>query len=501
MRKIILLSIFLTSFFTIQAQTAADALRYSSTQSGIGTARSIGVGGALGALGADFGSLSVNPAGVGNFRRSEFLLTPGYHSATVTSQLKERSDEKGFGQNLSDKEVDAHFTLNNWGLVLTSHPQNGEGNWKTFNFAVGANRLNNYNQSFYVEGASKGSITDRFLEEANTTAPGDLDPYSAGLAYQTGAIFGESPTNYYLSDFDNTQEVLVKKVQTAATSGRMKETIFSLGGNYKDRVSLGVTVGISSLRYKDERIYTQTDPRDAIPAFNELNFTEKLTTTGTGVNVKLGLIYKVTDALRMGAAVHSSSLISMQDLYSNTMFYNYTQDGQDVRNSAESGEGNFNYRLVTPWKAIGSAAYMIGQKGFISTDIEYVDYTSMRFDYAVKDNGAEYKTFEREVNNRITSTYKAAANIHVGGEVLVGDFRYRLGLGLLGSPYKTDSGFDTNYNFGVGLRQQYFFADLGYQVNIIKQGLAPYSVQNGEQPYVAQNLTKSNLVLTFGFKF
>ncbi len=500
MKKIILFSLFLNSFLSTDAQTAADALRYSSTQSGIGTARSIGVGGALGALGADFGSLSVNPAGVANFRRSEFLLTPGYHSATVTSQLKERSDEKGFGQNLSDKEVDAHFTLNNWGLVFTSRPQNGEGNWQTFNFAVGANRLNNYNQSFYVEGASKGSITDKFLEEANGTAPNDLDLYSAGLAYKTGALFGESPSNYYLSDFENTQEVLVRKVQTAATTGRMKETIFSLGGNYKDRVSIGVTVGIPTLRYTDERIYNQEDTRDAIPAFNELNFTENLTTTGTGVNVKLGLIYRATDALRLGGAVHSSSLISMQDLYSNTMLYDYTQDGQNRRNTAQSGEGNFNYTLVTPWKAVGSAAYMIGQKGFISTDIEYVDYTSMRFNYAVKNNGAEYKAFEREVNSRITSLYKAAANIHLGGEVLVGDFRYRLGLGLLGSPYQGDTGFDTNYNFGVGLRQQYFFADLGYQVNIIKQGLAPYRVQNGEQPYVAQNLTKSNLVLTIGFK-
>ncbi len=499
MQKLVLFSFFLTSFFTIQAQTAADALRYSTTQSGIGTARSIGVGGALGALGADFGALSVNPAGVANFRKSEFMITPGYHSATVTSQLKERSDEKGFGQNLSDKEVDAHFTLNNWGLVFTSRPQNGEGNWQTFNFAVGANRLNNYNQSFYVEGASKGSITDKFLEEANKTAPDKLDAFSAGLAYKTGAIFGESPTNYYLSDFENAQEVLVQKVQTAATTGRMKETVFSLGGNYKDKMSIGATVGIVSLRYKDERIYTQTDPRDAVPAFNELNFTENLNTTGTGVNVKLGVIYRANNALRFGAALHSSSLISMQDLYSNTMIYDYT-DGQNVRNSAESGEGNFNYSLVTPWKAVGSAAYMIGQKGFISTDIEYVDYASMRFNYTVKNNGAEYKTFEREVNNRITSLYKAAANIHLGGEVLVGDFRYRLGLGLLGSPYQGDTGFDTNYNFGVGLRQQYFFADLGYQVNIIKQGLAPYQVQNGEQPYVAQNLTKSNLVLTIGFK-
>ncbi|MFM7153047.1 MAG: hypothetical protein ACKOZV_02835, partial [Bacteroidota bacterium] len=43
------------------SQTAADVLRYSYLQPG-GTARSLGASNAFGALGAEFGALSMNPA-------------------------------------------------------------------------------------------------------------------------------------------------------------------------------------------------------------------------------------------------------------------------------------------------------------------------------------------------------------------------------------------------------------------------------------------------------
>ena len=76
-------------FFTLSlpAQNSFDALRYSTFQVG-GTARSIGAGGALGALGADFSVLSTNPAGLGWYRKGEFVLSPTFYNARTTSTLK-----------------------------------------------------------------------------------------------------------------------------------------------------------------------------------------------------------------------------------------------------------------------------------------------------------------------------------------------------------------------------------------------------------------------------
>ena len=40
-----------------------------------GTARYVGMGGAMNALGADISTMSVNPAGIGLYRRSDFSMT------------------------------------------------------------------------------------------------------------------------------------------------------------------------------------------------------------------------------------------------------------------------------------------------------------------------------------------------------------------------------------------------------------------------------------------
>ena len=80
MKNIILL-IFVSFSINIHAQTISDALRYSNLEVG-GTARTVGVGGGIGALGADYSVLSTNPAGIAAFRTNEFVITPGvYNSA------------------------------------------------------------------------------------------------------------------------------------------------------------------------------------------------------------------------------------------------------------------------------------------------------------------------------------------------------------------------------------------------------------------------------------
>jgi hypothetical protein len=70
--------------FLIQAQDLADALRYSNLTIQ-GTARAGAMGNAFGALGGDFTSASINPAGIGVYRTSEFTITPISGSTKVNS--------------------------------------------------------------------------------------------------------------------------------------------------------------------------------------------------------------------------------------------------------------------------------------------------------------------------------------------------------------------------------------------------------------------------------
>ena len=113
------LAIILTIIFSgsaLYSQNLVDALRYSQNFSG-GTARSVAMGGAFGALGADFGSLSINPAGIGVYRGSEFTITPGFYYGKTSSSYYGTSDE----------DYKYNFNLNNLGIILNSTKDKEDG--------------------------------------------------------------------------------------------------------------------------------------------------------------------------------------------------------------------------------------------------------------------------------------------------------------------------------------------------------------------------------------
>ena len=74
-KNIISFSLLLFGMGSIQAQNDVDAIRFANTIPG-GTARNIGAGSIMGAIGGDMGGISSNPASLGLFRRSEFSLSP-----------------------------------------------------------------------------------------------------------------------------------------------------------------------------------------------------------------------------------------------------------------------------------------------------------------------------------------------------------------------------------------------------------------------------------------
>ena len=178
--------------FISQGQSFVDALRYSNFDV-IGTARTVGVGGALSALGTDFGVLSTNPAGIALNRRSEFVITPALISNNVESTLTN-------GSNGPITETDGQVVINNFGLLIHSKPRSRV--WTTMNLGIGFNKVVDFNRSTFFEGRSTGSITDRFVELAN--ANGGLDEFETGVAADAFAIYllDDPNDNDYHNDFE-----------------------------------------------------------------------------------------------------------------------------------------------------------------------------------------------------------------------------------------------------------------------------------------------------------
>ncbi|MGB0864215.1 MAG: hypothetical protein ACPGXZ_14925 [Saprospiraceae bacterium] len=235
MKKIFLFFIALNFISSIHAQTVADAVRFSVFDIN-STARSVGVGGGLSALGSDFSTLSVNPAGLAMYRGKEFTFTPSL--VLINSD----ADLKGGAGVQSKRKV--NFNFNNLGLVLSSRPTSTT--LKTSNFGLGFNRIANFHQKVSYEGVTRGSIVDRWLELADGRSPSQLDNFEGGLAYDVGGIFpAGGGGDFYDADIFPTNNVL--KSQEITRKGAINEMVFTYAANIKERIMFGVTLGVPFL--------------------------------------------------------------------------------------------------------------------------------------------------------------------------------------------------------------------------------------------------------------
>ncbi len=109
------------------AQDMYDALTFSQSYYK-GTARTIGMGNAMAAIGGDLGSIGINPAGGAVAGYSQITLTPGVTLATSSSQYT-----PVFGTNYTTKTSDAFSRANlpNIGFMInwSTGRSHGVKNW------------------------------------------------------------------------------------------------------------------------------------------------------------------------------------------------------------------------------------------------------------------------------------------------------------------------------------------------------------------------------------
>ncbi len=488
MKKILYFLFFLLAFLEIQGQTASDALRFSTWTPG-STARNLGAGGSMSALGADFSTISINPAGLAMYRKSEFMFTPSVNATSIDSRLISGGGNPSFNEQVT------RFALENIGLVIHTNPVSAD--WSTVNIAFGLNRLASFRQEFSYSGVSNGSITDRFVELANGLSPDQLDQFEAGLAYDVGAIFEDSPgSNVYLNDFFGNPEVL--RNQSFNATGGINELTFSVGANYKEKLMIGATIGVPIINYDQETTYGESDTTGTIEFFDNLNYREELSTSGIGINLKLGIIYRPVHALRIGVGVQTPTFMGLSDSYNSFLAFKF--DDENLPFEAQSPEGTFDYSLQTPWRLSGSVGVIIQKMGFITAEVEYVDYSASQFNFT--SNSTQFAEDERFVNNNIQNTFQSGLNARLGGELALNKARLRAGYGINRSPFQGDNNFNSFFTAGVGVRESSFYIDLAYQRRLTEEGFVPYTLLDpGNEQIVENNITNNRFLLTLGFRF
>lgn len=487
---------------SVSAQNETDALRYSRTYLS-GTARIQGIAGAQTAIGADIGSLAGNPAGLGLFRRSEFSVTPSITATSTESRI-----------NGGPPALDSRSNMNfpSIGVVVVDRRDDAtEGDWRSGNFGIGFTRLNNFNSQFNYAGttASPNTIVQSFGEMAvrngrnfdnleDEFATDGTQIYSLeGLAYATYLLnVDENDGNLYLEN----QGGEVNYGEQVNSWGAQNQFDLSYGASYRDRIFIGGSIGINRINFRQERTFRETD-NDPETDFQQLALTDEFSTQGSGVHGRLGVIFRPSDILRFGATIQTPTLYTLTDRYRSRLSVDYNPGffSEAGRTNVEYGTapGEFQYRLTTPMRASVGAAYFFRKSGFLTADVEYVNYATARL--AARDADGSFN----EPNNLIRSNYSPTINIKVGGEARVDIFRFRAGYALFGDPTGSGGaqGARSFFTGGGGIRLANYYLDAAVVHGRGTEQYSPYSLNNSQQPVVSTDARTTSGMITIGLNF
>ncbi|MEO8819587.1 MAG: aromatic hydrocarbon degradation protein, partial [Ginsengibacter sp.] len=470
-------AIFLIVFFSFAvicsyAQQPEDALRDSYLTQPGGTARNQAIGGAGGSLGGEFTSLFTNPAGLGFYNTGDFVLTPSYSFKKSNSNYL----------NSPKSATDNNFNLGATGFVIGGPTRSQSV--KSVSFGIGVNRVGDFNNHVYYQGTNKNSsYSEKYLEELvnnNVTDPNAAAsnyPYGSSLAFNTYLIDTVQAPGGGISGYRTLANPATGLIQqnTINTTGGITDLSVGMGINLKDKWYFGGTIAIPFLNYNRNASYKESDAtNNPNNNFNYFESNETLQTKGVGINGKIGIIYKPAENFRLGLAFHTPTAYQLTDDYTTeviTDLEGYGGAGVKHQSSTDFSNGQpleSKYNLTTPWRAILSGTYLFGsnlenvhtQKGFITADVEYVNYKSMSFHDASNDQSAA--AYYNSLNKTIDNLYKSAINARIGGELKLNTFMVRLGGAYYGNPYQTQSSDVVKVTGGIGYRNRGIFLDLAY---------------------------------------
>lgn len=492
---------------TIYAQYASDALRFSQTNYG-SSSRFKGLGNAQTSLGGDISSLGGNPAGLGMFTRSEFALTPEFNNSkanstyfgNTTTSSKNRLNLNQIGVAWYNPVVKANGADLNKGLISTV-------------FGIGYSRNNDYSSNVSFGGKNPNtSVADFFAEQTNGLTVADLGSEDwanklSDMAYQSYLIDVNAPGG---SAYSPATDLNSQQYQNVVRSGSTSEINFAGSLNFSNQFYLGASLNIVNTRYLSDGIFTESGTNISDPTVNDeggntynLTYRQSQQTDGTGINGRIGLIFKPVSAFRIGASFQTPTWTHIEDSFSEVINTRYSSGNSYTTRTPYNY--NFQYTLRTPYKGSLGASVIIGNHGLISADIDYVDYASIKFSTAPNYNDAETRSVIMDNNMRVKDQFTSAVNYRVGGEYKIADLSLRAGFGLNGSPYKDDDAnvFDTKYySGGLGYRFSQYYLDLAYQRVETNSTYVPYTMSDQSlEPTADVKLNRNNVFLTFGVKF
>lgn len=472
-----------------------------------GTARYVGMGGAMEALGADISTIGTNPAGVGLFRHSMINGSFGFVS---------QGDAPSYASG--DK---SHMSFDQIGFVWARSGEGGTLNLsfnyhksKNFDYILSAaaglgNAASQNAQSFIKmiaadqNGASYYNVTNtRQGIMGNDVSTSQIDNmYYNNFLFDTSATFdskgwpsGGWPGYNFASDY------LMNREHT----GYIGEYDFNISGSTSDRLFLGLTFGIKDVHYKAFGSYSENLVNAQNAAIGRITVNDDRRITGTGFDVKAGVIFRPVESspFRVGLYVHTPTWYDLTTENFTTMV-----NATDIHgyNNGWTGNESYDFKLYTPWKFGLSLGHTIGSKVALGATYEFADYAHL--DTRVNDGGYydyyyddyyETSSSDRDMNDHTKRTLKGVSTLKLGAEYKpVPEVAFRIGYNYVSPMYKEEGfkdpsvdSYGSNYatatdytnwkstnrlTLGVGYNLGKLSLDLAYQFSGQKGDFKPFT--------------------------
>ena len=546
MKKITMIALAMFTAVGAGAQTIYDATNIAQKELN-GTARFVGMGGAMGALGGDISTIGTNPAGIGIYRSNDAMLTFGYSMTGTESNYVGNKFETNKNR----------WSFDNAGFVIASKIGNHTP-LRYVNFGFNYHKSKSFYKNMTMQGLM-GSIDNQYVSQVRSMAQQATDAQDyvyhnynqQRLNWESNDIYRDNDAGwlgavgYQGSLFSVNSEAGSPDFYTpyipseadayflSRERGGIDQYDFNISFNINDRFYFGVTLGAYDVDYNKYSLHDEMyaykwegdgqiyEEGYSLESFNRIH--------GSGFDFKFGAIFRpIEDSpLRIGLAVHTPTYYKLTYttgalLTSDLFLPNEAGDETRTRTTVDTYSAlggrdmDRDFKLQTPWVFNASLGYTVGNNLALGAEYEYEDYSSMKFKYPEGDEMA-WETRQADFNMKGVSTLRLGAEYKP-----IPAFSLRAGYNYSTAAYKKDAikelpsnsiNTDTDFansksmntfTLGIGYRFSSFYADLAYKFDTYKSDFYPfYNDINGlvTPPTTEVTNTRSKVLFTLGMRF
>ena len=515
----------------MQAQTSYEAAALLDTDLS-GTARYVGMGGAMSALGADMSTMATNPAGTALYRSWDVAFSFG---ANGVEQLTKSNSDRG-------RSFKAYGSFDNAGFVIASKISNDDAlrfvnfgfnyrNVKRYNGKMGmASNLGGYfsqtGQMAWQAWENVGAIDYTYFDPNSSHNLYDYNYFkndSYGWLTLLGA-YADLMGLYAVEDengnilYDEEGNVVEDYWYTGSNYGNYSEVLsggidaydFNLSFNVFDAVYLGATFTLYTVDRQLESNYSEVFDGGTYTLENFYR------TTGKGFDLKLGAILRPFSeySFRVGVSATTPTRYTLRD-YNSAIISSHFSNGNNweldtYSKDAFGGDCYTDYTMVAPAKVNVSMGGTIGTSLALGAEYEYMNYGATKLYY---DGGME----NTDMNTHTSENFNELHTLRLGAEKTFGSFYTRLGYNLQTGGYKKDAWkmipinsvqtntayanikSTQNFTCGVGFHGDTFYVDAALLYSLQKSDFYPFENIELQATSVSRNLFKG--MMTLGVRF